>query len=522
MGEQSAEREGPDLTDGVLFDQLHDGVPLLGHLNGEAVMVVRRGDDAFAVGATCTHYGGPLAKGVVEGDTVRCPWHHACFSLRSGEALAAPALNPIARWEVTISDGVAWLGEKRESGPLAPLGRHAEEPSSVVIVGGGAAGSAAAEMLRRQGYTGPVVLVDDDDAAPYDRPNLSKDYLAGSAPEEWIPLRPPGFYAEHEIERISEKAIAVDTQQRIVTLATGATLPYGALLLATGATPIRLPIPGADRAHVHVLRSLDQCREIIAAAKDGTRVVILGASFIGMEVAASLRSRELEVTVVAPESVPFERTLGRELGEFLMRLHEQKGVRFRLGQTASEIGEQRVRLADGSEVDAELVVVGVGVRPNLGLAEAAGLRLQEGVVVDEYLETSAKGVFAAGDIARFPYGGAEEPIRVEHWVVAQRQAQAAAKNMLGQRIPFSDVPFFWTQHYDVPVAYVGHAQKWDRIELEGDLEAQDCAVRYLNEGKLLALATIGRDQESLAVEAELRRRVSSAMSEGMTRTKSEG
>jgi NADPH-dependent 2,4-dienoyl-CoA reductase/sulfur reductase-like enzyme/nitrite reductase/ring-hydroxylating ferredoxin subunit len=500
MGADQAELSGPDLRVGVRLEDLAEGAPLLGHADGEAVMLVRKGEEVFAIGATCTHYGGPLAEGLVVGETVHCPWHHACFSLRSGEALGAPALNPVACWTVERHGERVRVGENRESGPLDDRGRSAAGPESVVIVGAGAAGSAAAEMLRRLGFAGPVTLVDPDAAAPYDRPNLSKDYLAGNAPEEWIPLRPEGFYEEHGIERIVADASALDVSARTLTLSDGRTLSYGALLLATGAEPVALSIPGADRSHVHLLRSLDDSRSIIEDAEGARRAVVLGASFIGMEVAASLRARGVEVAVVAPEAVPFEHTLGPELGREIQRLHEQNGVTFHLGLTATEIGESHVRLSDGSEVEASLVVVGIGVRPKLALAEEAGLEVEKGVLVNEYLETSAPGVFAAGDIALWPHPASGGRIRVEHWVVAQRQGQAAARNILGHRQPFTDVPFFWTQQYDLGVSYVGHAARWDGTSASGDLEARDFALRYLEDGRVAAVATVGRDHESLLAE----------------------
>jgi NADPH-dependent 2,4-dienoyl-CoA reductase/sulfur reductase-like enzyme/nitrite reductase/ring-hydroxylating ferredoxin subunit len=503
MGAEQAELSGPDLREGVRLEELEEGVPLLGHADGEAVMLVRRGAEVLAIGATCTHYGGPLAEGLVVGETVHCPWHHACFSLRSGEALGAPALNPVACWAVERRGDRVHLAGKQEAGPLDDRGRSAAGPESVVIVGAGAAGSAAAEMLRRQGYGGPITMVDPDEAAPYDRPNLSKDYLAGNAPEEWIPLRPEGFYGEHGIERIAAEATALDVTARTLALSDGRVLRYGALLLATGAAPIALSIPGADREHVHLLRSLADSRAIIERAESAGRAVVLGASFIGMEVAASLRARGVEVSVVAPEAVPFEKTLGAVLGREIQRVHERNGVTFHLGLTAAEIGEDRVRLSDGSELEAGLVVIGVGVRPNLRLAEEAGLEVEKGVLVDEFLETSAPGVFAAGDIARWPDRASGERIRVEHWVVAQRQGQAAARNILGLRRPFTDVPFFWTQQYDLGVSYVGHAAGWDGTTVSGDLQARDFAVRYLSGGRVAALATVGRDLESLRTEEAL-------------------
>ncbi|HEX6537242.1 MAG TPA: FAD-dependent oxidoreductase [Gemmatimonadaceae bacterium] len=501
--------EGPDLTAGIHLAELADGAPLLGHAGGEAVMMVRRGDDVFAIGATCTHYSGPLAEGLVVGETVRCPWHHACFNLRTGEAVRAPALNPVPCWEVARRDGKAFVTRKVERAPLAPASAPARgrepAPTSIGIIGAGAAGSAAAEMLRREGYEGAIAMFDPDPSAPYDRPNLSKDYLAGNAPEEWIPLRPDGFYAEHGIEVVRRRVARLDARGKRVTLDDGSERAFDRLLLATGADPVRLSLPGADRPNVHYLRTLADSRAIIAAAEDARRALVMGASFIGLEVAASLRARGLEVHVVAPETVPFERILGREMGEFIQALHEEKGVHFHLGTTATGIGERTVELKNGESVPADLVVIGVGVRPTVALAEEAGLTMDRGVVVNDYLETSAPGVFAAGDIARWPDPHSGGRIRVEHWVVAQRQGQTAARNLIGAGEPFRAVPFFWSAHYDVSINYVGHAERWDQIDVTGDIGARDCAIAYRSGGKTLAVASIFRDRESLEAEAEMER-----------------
>jgi NADPH-dependent 2,4-dienoyl-CoA reductase/sulfur reductase-like enzyme/nitrite reductase/ring-hydroxylating ferredoxin subunit len=492
-----AELSGPDLARGVALSDLPEGGQLLGHSGGEAVLVVRRGEEIFALGATCTHYGGPLAEGVVVGDTVRCPWHHACFSLRTGEALRAPALNPVSCYKVVREGDQIKVGEKIETPPPPPV----SGPDSVVIVGAGAAGNAAAERLRREGYQGTIRMIGPEMEVPYDRPNLSKDYLAGTAPEEWIPLRPREFYAEHRIELLlGVKATAIDPQARTVTLSDGRSLSYGALLLATGAEPVRLPIPGADRPFVHVLRSLADSRAIVAAAKTAKRAVVIGASFIGLEAAASLRARGIEVTVVAPEDRPLVKVLGPELGDFVRAFHEEHGVTFRLGRKPASVEEGEVRLDDGSSLPADLVVMGVGVRPRVDLATAAGLDVDNGVLVNAMLEASAPGIFAAGDIARWPDPYSGERIRVEHWVVAERQGQIAAQNILGHGVPFDHAPFFWSQHYDVAVAYVGHATRWDAIEVSGSIPDKSAVVTYRAGGRIAAVATIFRDRESLEAE----------------------
>ena len=505
MGGEQSKPTGPDLAAGVAVDDVPDGGMLGGHVGEEAVLLARRGEQFFAIGATCSHYGGPLAEGLVVGDTVRCPWHHARFSLETGEAVGAPAFNPMPCWRVERRDGIVFVRDK-----VMPGGRRGKaaggKPDRIVIVGGGAAGFAAAEMLRREGFSGEVTLLSADDDAPYDRPNCSKDYLAGNAPQDWMPLRPPEYYKDRSINlELRTEVTALDTKARQVTLGNGRSIPFDKLLLATGAEPIRLDIPGANLRHVHVLRSLADSRRIIADADKARRAVVIGASFIGLEAAAALRARGIEVHVVAPDHRPLERVLGREFGDFIRALHEERGVVFHLEQTAIAITAETVALSGGSTLPAELVVVGIGVRPRIALAERAGLRIDRGVAVNEYLETSAPGIFAAGDIARWPDPLSGENLRIEHWAVAERQGQTAARNMLGQGERFAAVPFFWSQHYDVPINYVGHAEKWDQLDIDGDISARDCLVRYRRNGKVLAVASIYRDVDSLRAEAELER-----------------
>jgi apoptosis-inducing factor 3 len=360
-------------------------------------------------------------------------------------------------------------------------------------------------MLRRDGFPGSVMLLSADDAAPYDRPNCSKDYLAGNAPEDWMALRPPEFYQDQSIElQLNTEVTGIDAKARHATLADGRRVPFDKLLLATGAEPARLDIPGADQ--VHLLRSLSDSRAIIAKAKSARCAVVLGASFIGLEVAASLRARELEVHVVAPDRRPMERILGREFSDLIRGLHEEHGVVFHLEETATAIDGRNVKLKGGTTLSADFVVAGIGVRPGTQLAERAGLKIDRGVAVNEYLETSVPGIFAAGDIARWldPHTG--ENLRIEHWVVAERQGQTAARNILGQQVRFSDVPFFWSQHYDMPINYIGHAEKWDKIEITGDIKGRDCLVRYSRDGRVLAVASIFRDLENLKEEAAMERR----------------
>ena len=504
MSEES-KPSGPDLTKGVALTAFKDG-KLLGHVGEEDVLLVQAGGEVFAIEPTCSHYHGPLAEGLVVDDTIRCPWHHACFSLRSGEATRPPALNALAVWEVTRDQDRIIVQRKREASKPPATHRSAPAPEKFVIVGGGAAGFAAAEMLRREGFAGAITMLSNDGAMPVDRPNLSKDYLAGNAPEDWLPLRGEDYYQDAGIDlRLNTNVSAIDAKTRSVTLGNGNKLPFDRLLLATGAEPVKLQIPGADQPHVHTLRSVADSRAIIKATGSARRVLVIGASFIGLEVAASLRARKLEVHVVAPEERPMQRVLGPEMGDFVRALHEENGVNFHLGDTVERLDGTRATLKSGGVIEADLVVVGIGVRPRLALAEKAGLAADRGVSVSEYLETSIAGIFAAGDIARWPDPHSRQTIRVEHWVVAERQGQTAARNMLGRRERFDAVPFFWSQHYDVPINYVGHAESFDDIAIEGSIAGKDCLLKYRSRGRVLAVASIYRDLDSLKAELDMER-----------------
>ena len=493
---------GPDLAEGVAAGDVPEGGVLLGHARGEAVLLVRRGREVYALGATCTHHGGPLAEGLVVGDTIRCPWHHAGFSLHTGEATRGPALAPAACYEVEQrADGRLVVLERREP----PTARRAGDgPSSVLVVGAGTAGNACVEALRREGYGGPITLLGAEGTGPVDRPNLSKDYLAGTAPEEWMTLRGEDFYREHEIDFVPRgRVVALDVAARRASLESGATRSYGAVVLATGAQPNRLAVPGADAPHVFTLRTLADSRSILARAAEARRAVVVGASFIGLEVAASLRARGLDVHVVGKESVPLARVLGDSLGALVRRVHEANGVRFHLGTGPRAIGPASVTLEGGEELAADLVVTGVGVQPDVALAQRAGLAVDRGVVVDEQLRASAPDVWAAGDVARWPDARTGELIRVEHWVVAGRMGQIAAKNVLGAGMRCDIVPFFWSAHFDLTIQYVGHAERWGRIDVAGDPAARDAAIAYRQGDRTLAVATIGRDRVSLEAAAAM-------------------
>ena len=488
---------GPDLSRGVTLSDVPDGGILEGQVGGEAVLLVRQGKDVYAVSAACGPWGFPLAGGIVVGCEIRCPWHHARFDCRTGEVAGPPSPRDIPTWEIVREGDRVRVGSKRSN---AVARASTAGPTSVVMVGAGGAADAAAATLRREGYSGPITMIGRDaEDVPIDRPNLSKDYLSGAAPEEWLPVRTKEFYAEQNITL--ETGVGVEKvlpTERRVLLVNGRSLDYGALLLAMGAEPIRLDLPGATLPHVFTLRTLSDTRAIVARVVAGRPAVVIGASFIGLETAASLRQRGIDVRVIDPGERPLERVLGPELGDFIRALHEEHGVSFHRGRKPAAIARDSVTLDDGSVLPGELVIMGVGVRPVTALAEAAGLKVDRGVVVDQLLRTSVPDVYAAGDIARYPAAGGS--LRIEHWVVAQQQGWVAARSMLGRAEPFTAVPFFWSQHYDVQINYVGHAERWDRVDVSGSIPGRDATVAYREGGRIAAIATIGRNRDSLLAE----------------------
>ncbi|HKX93040.1 MAG TPA: FAD-dependent oxidoreductase [Sphingomicrobium sp.] len=508
MGAHGA-ASGPDFSTGIPIADLADGETLSGRVGDDPVLLSRFGARFAAVSGACTHYGAPLATGLFDGETVRCPWHHACFNLRTGAALRAPAMDALARWEVEVEDGLIFVRGKM--GDAAADARVESDVRNVVIVGGGAAGVACANALRRLGYGGTITMLSADRDPPCDRPNLSKDFLAGTAPAEWLPLRSPDWYEANRVElRLGVEVEQIDVAARRVRTGSGQELAYDRLLLATGSEPNPLRCPGFGGANVFTLRSLADATAIAAQAKPGARAVVVGSSFIGMEAAAALRKRDVSVTVVAPEHVPFEQAFGGDVGRWLQGLHERNGVAFRLGTVASALDGRDVHLASGETLEADFVLVGVGVRPRAELARAAGIPGDGAVPVDEFLETCHAGVFAAGDIAAYPDPVTGEPTRIEHWVHAQRQGEVAAANMLGRRNRFDAVPFFWTEQFGVSLRYVGNGRGWDRSEIDGDLGAGEFIVRYYAGDTHRASAGVGRDLDILKDARRLERQAVAA------------
>ena len=504
MGE-AASATGPDFSQGIALTDIPSEGTLPGRVGDEAVLLSRLGGELFAVGGTCTHYGGNLADGIVRQTTVHCPLHHACFDLRTGQALRAPALDSVDRWQVEIEGDRAFVRRKIDQQPEVIQPRTVVK--KVVIAGGGAAGLACAHELRRLGFAGDVTILSADSDPPCDRPNLSKDYLAGGMPEDWLWLRGDDWYSGNRVDlHLSTEVASIDPKARIVRCGSGAEFPYDRLLIATGSEPNRLKEAGFDRDNVFTLRTVADARTIGERARPGAKAVIVGASFIALEAAAALRKRGAEVDLVSVEEVPLERVFGSEAGKHLQALHERNGVRFHLSSVISEFDGRRLTTADGTAIEADFVLLGIGVRPRTAVAEAAGAAIDNGVQVDAFLETSVPGIFAAGDIAAYPDPLSGERVRIEHWAVAEQQGQIAARNMLGQRVPFDHAPFFWTEQFGVTIRYVGRASGWDAVTCEGDFERGSFIARYFAEGRHCATASIGRDKENLEDEQTLEHR----------------
>jgi NADPH-dependent 2,4-dienoyl-CoA reductase/sulfur reductase-like enzyme/nitrite reductase/ring-hydroxylating ferredoxin subunit len=493
-------------------DELADDELREVEVGGKKVLLLRSDGVVRAFGARCPHYDAPLAQGLLHDGRLVCPWHGGAFDARTGDLLEPPPLSGLAPLAVRIDDDGDVVVDRPDDAPrqrtMPMADRDPGDERTFVVVGGGAAGGAAVEALRQHGFAGRVVLISREDRRPYDRPNLSKDYLAGTAGADWLPLRPASFYERHAIELRHAAVTRLDVASRRLELDDGTELTPDALLIATGGLPRRLEAPGAELGGVFTLRSWSDCDAIIAALDGAASTVVVGASFIAMETAAALRERGLRVTVVAPDPVPLAAQLGPEVGAFLQARHEHHGVRFCLGHTVARFdGDDRVRaveLDDGSRLDADLVVAGVGVAPATGFVANAEINEDGSLDVDDELRVNHHGVWAAGDVARYPEPHVGGRARVEHWRLAEQHGRAAAASMAGHGAPFGAVPGFWTQQFGLRVAYVGVGRGWDATIVAGDLAGGDFTIVYTRGDELVAAA--GTRDLDLAAFSELMRR----------------
>ena len=486
------------LADSDLAEGAMQGV----EAGGRKVLLARIGGEVHAMGAVCPHAGGPLAKGVLHAGVVTCPWHKAAFHVATGRCTEPPAVDDLPRFDVRVSEGRIFVTAGAESETVERAQpTAATDDRCMVIIGAGAAGALAAQTLREEGFAGRVVMIGREDRLPYDRTVLSKYTLGGTEGKEKTPLQDAAFYERHRIERIAGEVERIDAEARSVTVSGHPPIAYAAALVATGGTPRSLGIPGGDMRGVFTLRTQADAEAIVVAAEGATRAVVAGAGFIGMEAAASLRGRGLEVTVVAPQGVPFEDKLGAEVGGAFQRVHEEKGVKFRMNDKVSAVeGDgrvERVRLEGGGVLEADLVLVGLGVIPATQPLTGIELRQDKGVAVDQRLR-AAEGLYAAGDIAAFPLQGDGEAVRVEHWRVAEQQGRVAAMNMLGREAVYDAVPYFWTSHFKKRLDYVGHAETWDEVVIDGDLQKPEFLAFYVKSGRVTALAGWSRNAQAAA------------------------
>lgn len=492
--------EGPDFEKGISKNSFGTNKKILGYVGDQPILLIQNEDQFYAVSARCTHYGANLNDGLLCGDTIHCPWHHACFNVKTGEATKAPAINPLAKWQVSEEGDTLFVKAPQNSSSEAP---QVTSEDHFVIIGSGAAGHAAAEMLRRQKFQGKITVLSMDKDLPYDRPNLSKDYLAGNAPEEWMPLRSEEYFKEQQIKiQLQTKITQLDTENKTLISEDGQKFSYTKCLIASGGFPVRPEITGIDQPHVHFLKTFADCRKLIKDLGPEKNIVIVGAGFIGLEAATAMRARKMSVTVIAPSSYPLEHAVGADIGKFLQTHHEKNGVRFILGRGKSvkKIAPGKVFLRDDTTFSADVVLIATGIKLSADFLKDSGIHFENGIPVNEFLETNVPDVYAAGDIARFHSDLADEEVRIEHWVVAQRQGQVAAQNMLGQKVAYTDIPFFWSQQFDIVMNYTGVAKKSARTELYGNLEKKDCSVAYWDGDKVTAVLTIGRDLQNLEIE----------------------
>lgn len=502
------------------FNELQNGEKRQVTIGEIDVLLIRHQDQVYALGAYCTHKQAPLVQGVIHGDHLVCPWHNAYFNITTGDQQEPPGLDSLPYYPVKIENNqVIVTVPESTSGKRTPEMAQYDptiDKRTFVILGAGAAGVHAAETLRVAGYQGRIVMITREDKLPYDRTELSKNYFIGKATEEKILLRSPEFYEQHNIEvQLNQPIKNLDIPTKTVTFENGETLTYDSLLIATGGQPRQLKVPGADLRNVFVLRSFADCERILKSAQNATQAVVIGSSFIGMEVASGLAQKGIKVDVVSPASVPFKKTLGAELGTLFQQVHEEKGVTFHMGRKATKLeGKDEVQTVvldnDGSStaqsvrLSADLVVVGIGVQPVTDFITGIDLHPQDqSVPVDEYL-CAAEGVYAAGDIARYPDWRTEDSMRIEHWRIAAQHGRIAAYNMAGKPTKFRGVPVFWSMQFQFPIRYVGHATEWDELIVDGDLDQREFIAFYVKDNQVLAAASSKRDTETAAI-AELMR-----------------
>lgn len=471
------------------------------------VLLCRINNEYFAVGANCTHYGAPLEEGILKDDMIICPWHHACFNAKTGNLLEPPAMDSLTKYEIkTEGNSVkVFVPDKIQGSWVPDMARKDIKADSrtFLILGAGASGYSAAQSMRENGFKGNIIMITHENKTPYDRPNLSKDYLAGNADPAWMPLRSDEFYKEYGIEIKTEMVIkAVDLKLKNVTFQNGEEINYDKLLIATGGIPRKLNVPGADLQNIFYLRSFKDCDDIISAAKNSKKAVVIGSSFIGMETASSLMERNIEVTVISPDETPFERNFGKDIGNLFKSEHEKKGISFKLKSNIKsfkgDIMVRSVLLESGEEIETDFVIVGIGVMPATQFLTGIDLLKDGSLKTDSYL-CVIDDVYASGDIATFPDFHTGDFIRVEHWRLAEQLGRVAGANMTGKKIKYEEIPFFWTVQAGLNLRYVGFTKGWDEIITDGSISQKEFISYYIKNNTVLAAAGINRDKDIDAI-----------------------
>lgn len=478
------------------IDEIQEGELRLIERNGEEILLTKSHGEICACGNSCTHYGAPLTDGWMEDGEIVCPWHYARFDPASGERRTPPALDDLPRYETEVVGDEIFLGQKHVDEIPLPSG---SDTRTILIVGGGAAGQAAAETLRREGFAGAVTIISAEEELPYDRTALSKGMLSGKADPDRLALRGAQFYERLKIDlKPGARVKQLDAAKKQLILDDGKRLSGDMILLATGSRPRRLPIPGAESAHL--IRELREAKELARELSGAKRVAVIGAGFISLEAAANLRERGVEVDVIAPEKLPLERVFGAEAASRIAEIHRAQGVRFHLGTTVAGIAARdagyELEMNDRNSLQTDLVLMAVGVEPVLDYLDKSGLEHENGIPVNERFETNAPGIFAAGDIARFPYPGIDgEPLgltRSEHWINSQMQGVHAARAMLGAQEPFSEVPLFWSKQYGYSFKFAGYAEEYDQTVIHGSLAEDSWLAGYYRKGRLRGVSGFGK------------------------------
>lgn len=475
------------------------------------ILLICQDGNFYAIGSECTHHNVPLERGSLHGHKVRCPSHQACFDVVTGDMVEPPALDSLACFEVKVEGddiivAVPDGATERRIPDMAKRNPNADN-RTFAIVGTGGAGNVAAQTLRQDGFEGRVVMVTKEKYLPYDRTDLNKGYLRNGNTEPNM-LRTPDFYEDYDIEVLTEhEVIGVDTTAKSVNFRDDSSLKYDKLLLATGGNPRRLNIPGASLENISTLRNPDDANFIASHTQDSSNIVILGASFVSMEAAASLFKKDKSITVVAPESVPFEYSLGKEIGQIYKELHERRGISFKLEakvkQFAGNGKVEKVILDNGDELEADFVLMGVGVKPATEFLNGFDLNPDGGLPVNNHFQVT-EDIYAAGDIASFIDYHTGRNLRIEHWRLAEQHGCVAAHNMVGIESEYTSTPFFWTNQFGVNLRYVGHTKGWDEIIFRNEPVIRNFVAYYIKDDKVVAAAGTGNITQMSAI-AELMR-----------------